>query len=129
MKSGPERRRWLVVYDGDCGFCKASVRWVLDRDRRGRIEARPFQEPGVLEATGISREAAEREAFLVAPDGRRWSGADAAARVLRLLPRWSLVGRVLQLPVVIQVARLAYRWIADHRPTVSRLTGVGRNGG
>lgn len=103
--------------------------WVLERDRGERLEARPFQEPGVLEATGIAREAAEREAFLVAPDGRRWSGADAGARVLRLLPGWSPLGRFLQLPGVIRVARLVYRWVADHRPTVSRWTGVGRDGG
>lgn len=121
--------RWLVVYDGDCGFCRATVRWALRRDRRDRLRARPFQEPGVLEETGIDRADAERAVFLVAPDGRRWSGADASARVLQLLPRWSLLGRFLALPGVVHLARRAYRWIADHRSLASRVTGLGRGGG
>lgn len=118
-------RRWLLVYDGDCGFCRGSAAWVLERDRRGLVEARPFQASGVLEEAGVSRSRAERAAWLVAPDGRRWSGADAAARVLRLLPGWGLAGRLLGVPPVIWIARVVYRWIADHRPLVARLTGIG----
>ncbi len=116
--------RWLLVYDGDCGFCRGSVVWVLERDRADRIDARPFQASGVLEAAGVSRREAERASWLVAPDGRRWGGADAAARVLRLLPGWRLAGRLLGAPPVIWVARPVYRWIARHRPFMARLTGL-----
>ena len=117
--------RWLLVFDGDCGFCRGTVAWVLERDRRGRIEPRPFQAEGVLDRAGITRREAGRAAWLVAPDGRRWRGADAAARALRLLPGWRLVGRLLGAPPFVWIARAAYRWIADHRPLVARLTGVG----
>ncbi len=116
--------RWLLVYDGDCGFCRGSVAWVLERDRPGRIDARPFQAEEVLEAAGVDRREAERAAWLVAPDGRRWAGADAAARVLRLLPGWALAGRLLGAPPVIWAARPVYRWIAGHRPLMARLTGL-----
>ena len=129
MTRGAREDRWTLVYDGDCGFCRATVRWALARDHRGRIDARPFQEPGVLARTGIPREEAERAAYLVAPDGRTWRGADAAARTLRLLPGWSALGRILELPGVRRLARIAYRWIAAHRPLVSRLTGLGRGEG
>ena len=129
MTSGARHDRWTLVYDGDCGFCRATVRWALARDRRGRIDARPFQEPGVPAETGIPRQEAERAAFLVAPDGRTWRGADAAARTLRLLPGWGPLGRFLELPGVRLLSRIAYRWIAEHRPLVSRLTGLGREEG
>lgn len=121
--------RWTLIYDGDCGFCRATVRWALDRDRRGLLRARPLQDADALAEAGIRRAEAERAAFLVAPDGRTWRGADAAARTLRLLPRWGGLGRFLELPGVRRLSRLAYRWIAEHRPLVSRLTGVGRQGG
>lgn len=104
------------------------MEWALERDRRDRIEARPFQEPGVLERAGVSREEARRAAWLVDPDGRRWRGARAAGRVLMLLPGWRLAGRFLLLPGVRWIASLAYRWIADHRGLASRVTGLGRTG-
>lgn len=119
--------RHLLVYDGDCGFCRATTGWALARDRDDRIEARPFQEPGVLDRAGLSREQARRAAWLVAPDGRRWRGARAAARTLMLLPGWKAVGRLLLLPGVRWLASVAYRWIAGHRSLTSRLTGIGRS--
>lgn len=103
------------------------MEWALERDRRGRIRARPFQEPGVLEQAGVTREQARRAAWMVAPDGRRWRGARAAGRVLMLLPGWKPVGRLLLLPGVRWLASLAYRWIADHRALTSRVTGIGRS--
>lgn len=101
--------------------------WAQERDRDDRIEARPFQEEGVPERAGVTREQARRAAWLVAPDGRRWGGARAAGRVLTLLPGWKLVGRLLLLPGIRWLASLAYRWIADHRGLTSRLTGIGRS--
>lgn len=102
--------------------------WARERDREGRIEARPFQEAGVLGRAGVTREQARRAAWLVAPDGRRWSGAAAVGRVLTLLPGWNLVGRLLLLPGIRWIASLAYRWVADHRPLVARMTGIGAPG-
>ena len=48
-----------VLFDGECGFCDASVRWILRRDRRGRFrfgalqgatDARPRYAQGVAAA-------------------------------------------------------------------------------
>ena len=33
----------ILFYDGDCGLCAASVRWCLDRDRRGILRFAPLQ--------------------------------------------------------------------------------------
>lgn len=117
-----------MIYDGDCGFCRATVDWALARDRDGRLVARPFQARGTLEGTGVSRSEAERAVFLVAPDGRRWSGAAAVARILGLLPGWGWAGRLLELPGMRWIAARGYRWVADHRSLVSRMTGIGHGG-
>lgn len=103
--------------------------WALERDERGLIEARAFQEEGVLERAGVARSRAERYAWLVGPEGRRWRGARAGAQVLRLLPGWGWAGRLLDLPGIRWIAARAYRWIADHRSFVSSATGVGRSCG
>lgn len=33
----------LVLYDGTCGFCDASVQWLLDHDRERRFHYAPLQ--------------------------------------------------------------------------------------
>lgn len=44
--ASPSRRlgpSHLLLYDGTCGFCAASVQWVLRRDRRGTLSFAPLQ--------------------------------------------------------------------------------------
>ena len=41
--------RLLVVYDGECGFCNRSSRWLLRRDRKDRLRFAPSTAPAVLE--------------------------------------------------------------------------------
>lgn len=41
------RTRLLVVYDGRCGFCNSSVRWLLKHDRNDRLRFAPFESPKV----------------------------------------------------------------------------------
>lgn len=100
------------------------MEWVLARDAEELIEARSFQEEGVLERAGVTREQAERAAWLITPEGERLAGARAAAGALRLLPGWRWAGWLMTLPVLSWLASIAYRWIADHRSFVSRVTGV-----
>jgi predicted DCC family thiol-disulfide oxidoreductase YuxK len=33
----------LVLFDGVCGFCNASVRWLIERDREARLRFAPLQ--------------------------------------------------------------------------------------
>jgi predicted DCC family thiol-disulfide oxidoreductase YuxK len=33
----------LVLFDGVCGFCNASVRWLIERDRDARLRFAPLQ--------------------------------------------------------------------------------------
>lgn len=78
--------------------------------------------------TGVPAERAREALYLVAPDGRRWSGAEATARLMMLLPgRWlTAVGRLLRLPGLRRLAEAAYRWVARNRARISRATGVHR---
>ena len=35
----------LVLYDGECGFCHGSVRWIVDHDSQGAIHFAPLAGP------------------------------------------------------------------------------------
>ena len=39
----------LVLYDGECGFCNLSIRWLLRRDRQDRLRFTPSTSPSVQE--------------------------------------------------------------------------------
>lgn len=112
------RAKPTLVYDGDCGFCTRSARWVERLPVRAEIV--PWQEAD-LSALRVTRERARHEVLWVAPGGRVFGGAAAVAELLKQcgLP-WRLLGSVLSAPVVRGLADIAYRWVSANR---SRLPG------
>jgi predicted DCC family thiol-disulfide oxidoreductase YuxK len=115
----PERP--LVIYDGDCGFCRTWIaRW---RERTGDgVDYEPSQEVA-SRFPEIPAEAFSRSVQLVLPDGRVSSGAEAVARMLAL-PRGPGIFLWIyrHVPGAGRASELAYRAIADHRDAASALT-------
>ena len=114
---------WLVLYDGECGFCRASLGWLLRWDRRGRLEPVALQS---ARAADILAELSEEERMdswhLVSPDGERWSASAAAPQLLRLLPGGRIPARILA--AAPQLTERAYRFVADHRGAFGRILRV-----
>ncbi|WP_433324015.1 thiol-disulfide oxidoreductase DCC family protein [Spirillospora sp. CA-294931] len=106
--------RPVLVYDGDCGFCTSSVRFL---ERRVPTEARvvPFQFAD-LDALGTTAERAEYEVLWVDRKGRVFGGAQAVSRLLTGAGGlWRLLGAVIRVPPVRWVAQGVYRLIARNR--------------
>jgi predicted DCC family thiol-disulfide oxidoreductase YuxK len=104
----------VVIYDGDCGFCSASVRWAQARIRR-LPAAQPFQFTD-LAALGLTRQECEQAVQFVDADGSIHSGDQAIARALFASGRgWLLLGRLMSLPGVRAIGAVAYGLIARHR--------------
>ncbi|NIR42775.1 MAG: DUF393 domain-containing protein [Gemmatimonadetes bacterium] len=119
--------RWVLIYDGDCGFCQRQVRFVERHDTKGRIEAVPFQ-TAELSRYGIDRQAAEEAMHLVSPAGDVWRGPAAAREVLKLLPRLKPLAWLFYLPGAMFVAERVYRWIARRRHRFGCDSAVCRRG-
>lgn len=107
-------RRWTLIFDGDCGFCRRQVRWIQQHDTQGLIAHVPFQ-GAQLDSYGVSRAAAEEAMHLVAPSGTVWRGASAARELLRLLPRYRYLAWIFHIPGAMWVAERVYRWVARRR--------------
>jgi len=73
-----------LVFDGDCAICRSWVSY-WQRLTNGRVIYRPYQDAAADFPT-IRREAFERAIWLIEPDGRVYSGAAAAYRVLLYAP-------------------------------------------
>ncbi|MFP2930238.1 lipase maturation factor family protein [Pyxidicoccus sp. 3LG] len=115
------RLRPLVLFDGDCGFCR---RWVARWQRRteGRVRFTPgrWWHRWLL---GIRAEDMRRAMHLVEPSGRLSRGAEAAFRALAWSPRRGtrVAARLGLLPGVLHVARGVYAVIARNRRRASRV--------
>lgn len=110
----------LLLYDGTCGFCNASVQFIIARDRRGTMRFAPLQSD--VGAAVIGRHPALRDIDSVVyvdgygtGDGERVSVRSAAAlAICRYLGRpWSLASAGRVVPAVIRDA--VYDLIARHR--------------
>ncbi|HWX75061.1 MAG TPA: DCC1-like thiol-disulfide oxidoreductase family protein [Solirubrobacteraceae bacterium] len=118
--SGPEKPRWLVLYDADCGLCTWLLAGLLRWDLAARLRPLALQS---AEAELLLHELtpAERMAswHLVSPGGERRAGGAALSGLLALLPAGRLPAAALErLPAVTDVG---YRWVANHRSRLSRL--------
>jgi predicted DCC family thiol-disulfide oxidoreductase YuxK len=103
----------VLIYDGDCGFCKRSLGWAITLGIT--CEYAPWQEVD-LDELGLSEDDVQEAAWYVA-EGRRWRGHEAIARSLRTsryLPVRA-AGWLLGTRVLAPVGRRVYQWIADHR--------------
>ncbi|MGA8041639.1 MAG: DCC1-like thiol-disulfide oxidoreductase family protein [Terracidiphilus sp.] len=122
--------RLLVVYDGHCGLCNRTVRWLLARDRHDRLRFAPSHSPAVaalLARHGFTPDASPNGpsssgpgtilVFRAAatPAEQLFTRSTAVAVVLAELPRpWPFAARLLRL-VPRPLRDLAYRLIARWR--------------
>jgi predicted DCC family thiol-disulfide oxidoreductase YuxK len=104
----------VLVYDGDCRFCKWCVRFLVRRTRRP-LECVAYQTAD-LKTLGLTREQCELAVQWVSLDGQRYSANLAAAAALRnaRLP-YPLLGVLLNLPGVRNLAASAYGQVARRR--------------
>ena len=113
----------VLMFDGVCTLCSASVQWVLQRDKAGVFRFAALQsETGrqLLERFGLDSAAFDT---VVLVDGEQvFTRSDAALEVLRRLGRpWSWLAILHWLPRSLRnavynwVARNRYRWFGRQR--------------
>jgi predicted DCC family thiol-disulfide oxidoreductase YuxK len=79
----------------------------------------------VLERYGLTRAAADHDAWAITASGQRFAGAAAITRVLAALGGgWAVLATVLGLAPVAWAANRVYRWVAANRSTLSRFWGA-----
>jgi predicted DCC family thiol-disulfide oxidoreductase YuxK len=121
-RSGPV----IVFWDGQCPFCAAVATRMLRFDTEHALRLVDYHDAGIA-ATAWPRFTAadlDREMHAYLPDGTWRIGYFAWAVVLKRLPKWRLLGRIMELPVFADAGPKAYRWFANRRLLVSKLLGL-----
>jgi len=105
----------VLLFDGVCNLCNASVQWVLKRDRKGVFRFAALQsETGraLLRQSGLSADHFDT-VVLVAGD-RVFTRSDAALEIVRRIGGpWSLLAFFKIVPRPVRNA--VYDWVARHR--------------
>jgi predicted DCC family thiol-disulfide oxidoreductase YuxK len=108
----------VILFDGLCNFCDASVQFVIRRDVGRRFRFAALQSEfgqGVLKEFGLP--SGELGSFILLEHGKIWTKSGGGLRVfVRFGGFWRLLGVFLLVPAFIRdwvydlIARNRYRW-------------------
>ena len=113
-----------LFYDADCGFCQASVDWLIGRSRPGTFHPVAYQDEAALKSYPmVDRTVADKGIQSLGPDGVLQSKARATGYCLTFVPGWSWLGRLILFPPVYPLAALGYAVVARNRRLLSRWMG------
>lgn len=118
----------VVLYDADCGFCMATVRWLQRRDHGGRLTFVALQDAAAAAEpwrTAIAGHDLRAALHVVDPaSGNVAEGGPAMLAALRELPSWRVAARLANARAVAPLVDVAYRLVAGHRHALGRLVGA-----
>jgi len=110
----------LLLWDGDCAFCRRSVEWVRRRDTRRELEVVPYQQAPAPPMTPELARACARAVHVVTPEGEVLRAGRASLYVLGRIGHPGLA-RILSLPPLVWAVELGYWLVARNRQFFSRL--------
>jgi predicted DCC family thiol-disulfide oxidoreductase YuxK len=110
----------VILFDGVCNLCSASVRFIVERDRGAYFKLAALQSDAgrrLLEEHGVSLPPGDPASILLVEDGEVYDRSSAALRIARHLDGvWKLgwafivVPRFLRDAVYGFIAKRRYRW-------------------
>jgi predicted DCC family thiol-disulfide oxidoreductase YuxK len=113
--------RPVIVYDGDCSFCRKQIAKIQRKDVRAQFEYLPKQSETLADRFPVLAQSDFNTGMrLVLPDGQVQVGADAVYHIARRLPGWRWTAWVYRVPIIHALARTVYRWIAANRQRLSQ---------
>ena len=107
---------FVVVYDGQCAFCRKQVERIRRRDAQRVFEYLPRQAEGIEQRfPGLADGDLDSGMRLVHPDRSISVGADAVYEIARRVSGWKRLAWLYRVPVLNSICRAGYAWIAKNR--------------
>lgn len=105
----------VILFDGVCNFCDASINFVMKRDKARLFRFAPLQSSaGATLGKTYGFDPGKLESFILIENGHAYRKSTAALRVLRRLPfPWQLLYVFIIIPPFIRDR--VYGWIAANR--------------
>jgi predicted DCC family thiol-disulfide oxidoreductase YuxK len=111
LTSGAEGGGPLILFDGVCNLCTASVRFVIERDSRRRFRFASLQSASAEKLLGARD---QLESMVLLADGKTYRKSTAALLIAKRLDgAWPLLALLLVIPRPLRDA--CYDWIGRRR--------------
>ena len=110
----------LLLWDGDCDFCRRSVAWAERRDGGHAFRAIAYQQAPSPPMTPELREACSGAVHVLTPEGKVLRAGRACLWVLERIG-YPVLARLLALPPLVWAVELGYWLIARNRRLASRV--------
>ena len=106
----------VVIYDGECKFCTASIVTLRRLDGQGRLRFLSLHDPSVrIDFPDLTHDMLMSQMWVVTMEGKRYPGADAMRYLSRRLPILFPLAPLLHIPFSMPLWRWLYRFIARNR--------------
>ena len=106
----------VLIYDGECPFCRNAVEWIRSRARPEAFEFLSCHSEELSKRfPSIEKTACLQAMHLLLPDGIMFVGEQAVPEIFRRLRRYRWAAVLFDLPGAGILSRLFYRWFARHR--------------
>jgi len=120
----PATAAYRVLYDGQCEVCQAGVSWLKALDHEKKTVCLPISAEALSSAGApLEMDDCLRELHVVGPQGEVYRGWEAVTRLARLFPVTRIIGALGQLFPFRNAGRLAYRFVATNRYSLSKCRG------
>ncbi len=105
----------IVLFDGVCNFCDASVNWIIARERKGLFRFAALQSPaGARLQREYGLDSTALDTLVLLDGGRTYRKSGAALRIMRRLRwPWPVLFGLVVMPAFIR--DFAYGWFARRR--------------
>jgi predicted DCC family thiol-disulfide oxidoreductase YuxK len=105
----------IVLFDGVCNFCNASINFVIERDKAGYFQFAPLQSPvGIELLAKHSIDSSETDSVILVENDKAYTHSTAALRIARKLDGiWPMLYAFVIVPKPIR--DLAYKLFARNR--------------
>ncbi len=115
----------VVIYDGDCVFCRAGVQRLHQLDFGGkRLSFLSLHDPRVASRyPGLSHDELMSQMYVIDQRGGQHGGADAVKYLSRRLPTLWLAAPVLHIPGTARLWRWMYHQVAKRRYQIAGKLG------
>jgi predicted DCC family thiol-disulfide oxidoreductase YuxK len=106
----------VVIFDGQCNFCRGQVERLNRWDTRGRLAFISLHDPEVSQRwPDLTHDMLMEQMYVVDRRGRRYGGAAAFRYLTRRLPLLWPLAPVLHLPLTLPLWQWGYRQVARRR--------------
>ena len=108
--------RDMVIFDGECQFCRKSVETLRRLDVAKRLEFVSLHSPVIAaKFPDLSHEMLMEQMWVVSKAGMRYGGADAIRYLSRTIPTLFAIAPLMHIPLTRPLWRALYRAVASRR--------------